>query len=162
MKKLFNLKMAEGTLVTQHLNEFNTITNQLSSVEIDFVDEIRALILLVSLPNSWEAMRIVVSNSSRKVKLNFDDTRDLILAERVRRIDSGEVFGSWSALNVENRDRSNKKDDRSLNRGRSKSRHRDKSRSHSGQAVCWNCQKSGHFKRIVKIQKRKRIIPQTL
>ena len=38
MKKLFNLKMAEGTLVTQHLNEFNTITNQLSSVEIDFDD----------------------------------------------------------------------------------------------------------------------------
>ena len=27
MKKLFNLKIAEGMLVTQHLNEFNTITN---------------------------------------------------------------------------------------------------------------------------------------
>ena len=52
MKKLFNLKMAEGTPVTQHLNEFNTITNQLSSAEIDFDDEIRALILLASLPNS--------------------------------------------------------------------------------------------------------------
>ena len=43
MKKLFNLKMAEGTPVTQHLNEFNTITNQLSSVEIDFDDEIRGI-----------------------------------------------------------------------------------------------------------------------
>ena len=52
MKKFFNLKMIEGTFVTQHLNEFNTITNQLSSVEIDFDDEIRALILLASLPNS--------------------------------------------------------------------------------------------------------------
>jgi hypothetical protein len=27
MKKLFNLKMAEGTSVAHHLNEFNTITN---------------------------------------------------------------------------------------------------------------------------------------
>ena len=27
IKKLFNLKKVEGTLVTQHLNEFNTITN---------------------------------------------------------------------------------------------------------------------------------------
>ena len=52
MKKLFNLKMAKGTPVTQHLNEFNTITNKLSFVEIDFDDEIRALILLASLPNS--------------------------------------------------------------------------------------------------------------
>ena len=34
MKKLFNLKKAEGTPVAQHLNEFNTITNQLSLVEI--------------------------------------------------------------------------------------------------------------------------------
>ena len=52
MKKLFNLKMVENASVAQHLNEFNTITNQLSSVEIDFDDEIRALIVLTSLPNS--------------------------------------------------------------------------------------------------------------
>ena len=73
MKKLFNLKKAEGTPVAQQLNEFNTITNQLSSVEIKFDDEVRALILLSSLPNSWEVMRMVVSNSIRKSKLKYDD-----------------------------------------------------------------------------------------
>ena len=52
MKKLFNLKMAENASVVQHLNEFSTITNQFSSVEIDFDDEIHALIVLASLPNS--------------------------------------------------------------------------------------------------------------
>ena len=52
MKKLFNLKMVENASVAQHLNEFNTITNQLSSVKIDFDDEIHALIVLASLPNS--------------------------------------------------------------------------------------------------------------
>jgi hypothetical protein len=62
MKKLFNLKMEEGALVAYHLNEFNTITNQFSSVEIDFDYEIRALIILVSLPNRWEAVRMAVSN----------------------------------------------------------------------------------------------------
>ena len=66
MKKLFNLNMAENASIAQHLNEFNTITNQLSSVEIDFDDEICALIVLASLPNSWEAMRMVVSNSIGK------------------------------------------------------------------------------------------------
>uniref|UniRef100_A0A2N9H4J8 Retrovirus-related Pol polyprotein from transposon TNT 1-94-like beta-barrel domain-containing protein n=1 Tax=Fagus sylvatica TaxID=28930 RepID=A0A2N9H4J8_FAGSY len=63
MKKLFNLKMAEGAAVAKHLNEFNTITNQLSSVEIEFNDEIRVLIVLASLPNSWEAMRMAVVDS---------------------------------------------------------------------------------------------------
>ena len=101
MKKLFNLKMVEGTLVTQHLNEFNTITNQLLSVEIDFDYEIRALILLASLPNSWEAMRMTISNSAGKAKLKYDDIRDLVLVEEVRRKDSGELLGSGSALNVE-------------------------------------------------------------
>ena len=49
MKKIFNLKMVEGTPVTQYLNEFNSITNQFSSVKIDFDDEIWALILLALL-----------------------------------------------------------------------------------------------------------------
>ena len=73
MKKLFNLKMVEGTPAAQHLNEFNTITNQLSSMEIVFDDEIRALIILASLPNSWEAVRMVVSNSVGNSKLKYDD-----------------------------------------------------------------------------------------
>ena len=54
------------------MNEFNTITNQLLSVEIDFDDEIRALIVLASLPNSWETMRIAVSNSIGNEKLKYN------------------------------------------------------------------------------------------
>ena len=81
-------------------------------------------------------MRMVVSNFVGKTKLNFDDIRDLILVEKVMRIDSGEVFGSGSTLNVENRGRGNRKDDISSNRGRSKFRHIGKSRPHSGQVVC--------------------------
>ena len=75
------------------------------------------MVLLASLPNSWEAMRMTVNNSARNAKLNFDDTRDLILTKEVRRIDLGEVFGSRSTLNVENRGRGNRKDDRSSNWG---------------------------------------------
>ena len=118
MKKLFNLKMAKKASVTQHLNEFNTITNQLLSVEIDFDDEIRALIVLASLPNSWEAMRIAVSNSTGKEKLKYNDIRDLILAEEIRKRNAGETLRSNSTLNLETRGRGN---DRNSNRGKSKS-----------------------------------------
>ena len=52
MKRLFNMKMAEGGSVANHLNEFNTITSQLSSMGINFDDEIRALLILCSLPKS--------------------------------------------------------------------------------------------------------------
>ena len=107
----------------------------------------RALIVLVSLPNSWEAMRMTVSNSTGKEKLKYNDIRDLILAEEIRRRDVGETLGSGSALNLETRGRGN---DRNSNRGRSKSKNsnRNISKSRSGQQVqCWNCGKTSHFGR---------------
>ena len=128
MKKLFNLKMAENVSIAQHLNEFNTITNQLSSVEVDFDDEIRALIILAILPNSWEAMMMVVSNSTGKKKLKYNDIRDLILAEEIRRRDASENSRFSSALNLKIRGRGN---DRNSNRGKSKSRNSNKNRSKS-------------------------------
>ena len=134
MKKLFNLKMVENVSVAQHLNKFNTITNQLSSVEIDFDDEIRVLIVLASLPNSWEAMRMAVSNSTEKEKLKYNDIRDLILAEEIRRKNAGESSRSGSTLNLETRGRDN---DKNSNCGRSKSRNsnQNRSKSRSGQQV---------------------------
>ncbi|RVW80914.1 Retrovirus-related Pol polyprotein from transposon TNT 1-94 [Vitis vinifera] len=142
MKKLFNLKMAKNASVTQHLNEFNTITNQLSSVKIDFDDEIYALIVLASLSNSWETMRMAVSNSTRKEKLKYNDIRYLILDEEIRRRDTGETSGSGSTLNLEIRGRDN---DKNSNQDRSKSRNsnRNISKSRSGQQVqCWICGKT--------------------
>ena len=121
IKKLFNLKMVEGTPVAQHLNEFNTITNQLSSMEIDFDNEIRALIILASLPNSWKAMRMAVSNSAGKSKLKYDDIRDLILSEEVRRRDAGISNAQDQAIVMENRGRNRSKelDDRAKSNDRS-------------------------------------------
>ena len=121
MKKLFNLKMVEGTPAAQHLNEFNNITNQLSSMEIVFDDEIRALIVLASLPNSCEAMRMAVNNSAGKSKLKYDDIQDLILSEEVCRRDAGISNAQDQALVMENRGRNRSRglDDRAISNDRS-------------------------------------------
>ena len=126
MKKLFNLKMVEGTPAAQHLNEFNNITNQLSSMEIVFDDEIRALIVLASLPNSCEAMRMAVNNSVGKSKLKYDDIQDLILSEEVCRRDAGISNAQDQALVMENRGRNRSRglDDRAKSNDRSHSKGR--------------------------------------
>ena len=62
MKRLFNMKMSEGGSVADHLNEFNTLTNQLSSVKMNFDDEVRALLILCSLPETWNGLVMAVSN----------------------------------------------------------------------------------------------------
>ena len=50
---------------------------------------------------------MTVSNSTGKEKLKYNDIRDLILAEEIRRRDAGEISGSGSALNLETRGRGN-------------------------------------------------------
>ena len=62
---------------------------------------------------------MVVSNSTGKKKLKYNDIRDLILAEEIRRRDASENSRSSSALNLKIRGRGN---DRNSNRDKSKSR----------------------------------------
>ena len=52
MKRLFNMKMSEGGSIADHLNEFNTLTSQLRSIKVNFDDDVRALLILCSLPES--------------------------------------------------------------------------------------------------------------
>ena len=146
MKRLFNLRMAEGASAAQHINELNTVLTQLSSVEIEFDDQVRALALLSSLPESWKTTVTAVSSSTGDTKLKFNDVRDLILNEEIRRRESGEASTS-SVLHTESRGRNLI---RGNGRGKSKDR-RSKSRSHhnshkSKPIECWNCGRLGHYK----------------
>ena len=59
-------------------------------------------------------MRTTITNSIWNATLKFTDVRNAILAEEVRRKDSGEASISNSALNVDNRGRSS---ERNSNKG---------------------------------------------
>ena len=98
MKRLFNINMSKGGSVADHLNEFNTPTSQLSSVKVNFDDEVRDVLILCSLPESWNSLVMVVSNS---VPSNIDDVLSVILSEEMRRKSTGETSGS--ALTMESR-----------------------------------------------------------
>ena len=85
MKRLFNMKMSKGVSVANHLNEFNTLTSQLSSVKVNFDDEVRSLLILCSLPESWNSLVMDVSNSvPTSNTLKFDDVLVLLLARKCK------------------------------------------------------------------------------
>ena len=143
MRRLFNLKMGEGISVTDHINEFNTILAQLEFVQIKFEDEVKALILLSSLPDSWAATVTAVSSSTKENTLKLSDIRDLILSEDVRKRDSVESSShvSNSTLNIEGRGRTTQKGQNG--RGRSKSRGKGQ-RKFQSDVTCWNCDMNGN------------------
>ena len=118
MKCLFNMKMAEGRSVIDHLNEFNTITSQLSSVNVNFDEEIRALLTLCSLPKSWNGLVMVVSNYIYGYNtLNFDDVVNVILSQEPhRKTLGGSTLGS--ALNTQSRGRTTKRGNNFVNQGK--------------------------------------------
>jgi hypothetical protein len=143
MKILFNMKMSEGGSVADHLNEFNMVTNQLSSAKVDFDDEVRDLLILCSLPESWNGLVMAVSKSVSGLNtLKIDDVVGVILNEEMRWKITGETSGN--ALNMENRGRQK---DREKGSGNHENSRKGRSKSILGKIECWNCGKKGHLKK---------------
>jgi hypothetical protein len=135
IRELVNMRMGEGDSVTNHINNINSILSRLESVGIKFDDEVQALLLLSSLPDSWSGAVTGVSSSVGTDKFTFISIRDFILGESARRKNQGES-GKSEMLNVGRGRRNNRS---SGSRGRSSSRTR-------GDVTCWGCNKVGHFK----------------
>jgi hypothetical protein len=63
--------MKDGDSVTEHLNAFNIVVNQLLFVDIKISDEDKCISLLCSLSDSWDGL--VVAIGSNTTTLSFDD-----------------------------------------------------------------------------------------
>ena len=85
MRRQFNLQMFESESIADHINEFNMIVSQLSSVKINFEDEMKALILMSSLPEPWNNVVAVINSSRGFEKLKFDENRDVVLSESIHK-----------------------------------------------------------------------------
>ena len=79
MCRLFTLQMSKNGSVSDHINEFNMIVSQLNCVDINFKNEIKALILMLSLPESCDTIVAAFSSSHGSWKLKFEEIRDVVL-----------------------------------------------------------------------------------
>ena len=106
---------------------------------MNFDDEVRALLIVCSLPESWNRLVMVVSNAVPSSKiLKFG----VILHEEMRRKSIGET--SSNALTMESRGIQKE-------RGKSPGNHEKCGKGRSkyifGKIECWNCGKKGHLKK---------------
>ena len=71
--------------MSTHLNEFNTIFSQLTLQEVIFGDSIKAMFILITLPNSWETFRIALGNLASLNGLTCAIVEGNLLIEEVNR-----------------------------------------------------------------------------
>ncbi|VFQ70645.1 unnamed protein product [Cuscuta campestris] len=82
-KRLFGLQMAEEANFNGHLDEFNKITTELESIDVKIEEEDKALLLLASLPSSFD--NIVTTLLFGKETLKFDEVVAALLMNETRR-----------------------------------------------------------------------------
>lgn len=141
IKRLVNLKLKGGKSVSEHLSDFQDIINKLTTMKIIFGDELQALFLLSSLPDSWETLVVTISNSAPDGVLSLDVIKESMFNEEIRRKEIG--VDNSQALVVENRGRSKSKGPK----GRDNSRGRSKSSDGKNHFICNYCKKPGHIKK---------------
>ena len=146
IRRLVNLKYKDGNNVSEHMSEFQGIVDQLNSMKMMVDDELQALLMLSSLPKSWDTLVVSVSNSAPDGKLTVEMVKDRMLNEESRRKDEGHTPES-EALVTERQGkqkwqgRSRGKEPRDQSQQR---RNRSKSRSRYD-LKCHHCGKPGHF-----------------
>ncbi|KAI5321626.1 hypothetical protein L3X38_030697 [Prunus dulcis] len=154
IRRLVNLKYRDGRSVTKHLSDFQGLINLLTNMKMVLDDELQALVLLSSLPDSWDTLVVSLSNSAPQGVLTLDIVKDSMFNEEARRKEQG-VIAESEALVSEYRGRTNNR--KFHRRDKSKGRSRDGSRGRSKirkDLECYHCGGIGHMKRECRLFKR--------
>ncbi|KAF7129215.1 hypothetical protein RHSIM_Rhsim10G0143100 [Rhododendron simsii] len=143
-KKLVNLIYKEGKSIAEHLNEMNSIFNQLAPMKIVFDDELQALMLLSSLPETWETLVVTVSNSAPDGVVFMSQVTSSLLNEETRRKFTGSSHSEAFVVNLRGRSRGRSSTPHNRDQSCGSSRGRSPSKQDIG---CHYCKKKGHMKR---------------
>ena len=118
LKKLVNMKLKEGTLITNHMNAFQSIVNQLATMKMVMDDEMQASLLLCSLPNNWATFVVTISNSIPNGALSMEFVKGNLFNEETKK-----AYGTENAqtliIESKGRNRNRRKKDHDKFKGRS-------------------------------------------
>ena len=72
--------------MAEHINAFQGLMNQTTTLEVTLADEVFALLLLRFLPDSWEMLVVTLGNVGPQGKhLSIDKVKSILLNEEALR-----------------------------------------------------------------------------
>jgi hypothetical protein len=128
--------MKEGTKIVDHLNVFNTLICQLSSMEVKYEDEDKAIKLLCSFPEYWDHLVTSMWFNSENA-IDYDIVVGALLFEEMRK--TSKETSTTKAMVVKGRSTERGKKQRGTSRSKSKGK--------TSKQKFWFCGKSGHLKK---------------
>ncbi|KAI4340978.1 hypothetical protein MLD38_025761 [Melastoma candidum] len=142
-QRLYTLRMIESASVKEHVDNFNRIVLDLPGVDVKIDDEDQALILLCSLPSSYE--NYVDTMLYGRETISVSDVKDALQSKELKkRVSESYESGSESGL-VVSRGRNMERD------GGKKGKSRSKSKSKGPR--CYHCKEPGHLRRDCPLRK---------
>ncbi|GJZ42293.1 retrovirus-related pol polyprotein from transposon TNT 1-94 [Tanacetum coccineum] len=135
-KKLFTFYMDSGKKLSEHIDEFNKLVGDLANIDVEIDDEDQALMLLTSLPSSYD---------------NFEDTllygrESLILEDVLSSLNSRELKKRTNAKDDGDGLYVRGRSDHRGNQGRGSSRSKSKGKG-TYKLKCYICYSEDHLKK---------------
>ena len=85
IRRIVRLRYQDGSSMAEHLNAFQGLINQTTSLEVPMADEVFALLLLASLSESWGMLVMTLSNARPQgKKLSLEMVKLSLLNEEAR------------------------------------------------------------------------------
>ena len=93
-KKLFGFDYKEGILMAEHLDDFNKIITDFLNLDVKIDDENKALLLLNSLPESYEFLVTILLHGITNI--DFEDVSNALVNNEMRKKEN-ETYQSSSS-----------------------------------------------------------------
>ena len=139
-KQRYSLHMKKSSDLLEHLNIFNMLNTQLSSFRVNYEDEDKALLLLASLPTSFD--HLVITLMYEKETIILVEVTSALLSHIKMKQDGDGSQADGLIVKSESSNRG-----RSRSKGRNSNRNRSQSKSRAKKDVeCFYCHKKGHYK----------------
>ena len=136
-RQLYALKMVEGGSLMDHMNTFNEILDQLQKVGVDIEEEDKALLLLISVSDSYES--VVTTLLYGKDTLEFENVQSSLLDHEKQRKANQDVTQE-AALIARGENKRGKQFGGESKAGGSKAKRK-------GGIQCFGCHEFGHIKK---------------